>query len=325
MTEKGQTINGLMRHIRSNHKITISGASQKRALRNMGYFHGYKAYRFVKIKNQVLNFKQFEEVKLTYEFDNSLKTILYPIVMKLETAINNYVIEEVVANSETDIENIFKKKLNHHNDFIIGSPEYKKEMGKRLQLKGNIERTIGLNYGKSPIIQHYLHQNSPIPIWAIFEHTTLGDLGSFIERMNNTSRESLQKEIGIYDTSLDSGFQLLSKHIYLIKDLRNAIAHNSPIFDCRFNSGKASKKMIKHIEKVTEIKNINFKTITDYLILCSYYLKILKFSKNEIKGFIRQFEKTVEEFASKISNQQNVHKILGVDVNSKISKLYLFI
>ncbi|MGV3006027.1 Abi family protein [Streptococcus pluranimalium] len=323
--EKGKTIDGLMRHIRDKHKIDISGSYQKRALRNMGYFHGYKAFRFVKNNKNSLQFTNFENIKNTFEFDNDLKSIFYPIVMKIETAISNYVLEMVVANSATDFETIFKTQLNHHDDFMRGTPEYKKEMGKRLKFKSNIEKTIGFNYGKSPIIQHYLHQNSPIPIWAIFEHTTLGDLGSFIERMNNSNRQKIQKEIGVFDTSLDSEFQLLAKHIYLIKDLRNAIAHNSPIFDCRFNSSRVAKNTIKHIEKVTGIKNINFTTISDYVILCSYYLKLLMFSKTEIKAFIRQYEKCVQQYSNKISNIHNLHKILGIDVQSKISQTDNFI
>ena len=40
-----KTIDGLMRHLRSN-GIQISGSTEKRQLRNFGYFHGYKGYRF---------------------------------------------------------------------------------------------------------------------------------------------------------------------------------------------------------------------------------------------------------------------------------------
>ncbi len=50
MKEKGKSINSLMKHIRDHHNIDIGkGRSRdKQELLNMGYFHAYKAYKFVK-------------------------------------------------------------------------------------------------------------------------------------------------------------------------------------------------------------------------------------------------------------------------------------
>ena len=41
-----KSIDGLMRYMRVKKHISISGSAQKRKLRNMGYYHGYKGYRF---------------------------------------------------------------------------------------------------------------------------------------------------------------------------------------------------------------------------------------------------------------------------------------
>ena len=46
-----QTINGLMRHLRNNCSINISGSYQKQQLISYGYYHGYKWYRFAKTSN----------------------------------------------------------------------------------------------------------------------------------------------------------------------------------------------------------------------------------------------------------------------------------
>ena len=185
-----------------------------------------------------------------------------------------------------------------------------------------MEGTIANNYTKSSIIQHYVHQNKSIPFWAIFEHTTMGDLGSIIERLNNHTRRKIQEDLGCLDTSLDTNLELLSKHIFIIKDLRNAIAHNNVVFDCRFNTFKIKGMIIKHLEKHTKVKNINFKTITDYVILIAYYLKLLRFSKIEIRSFITRYEKIIKEYSQTIKNPHDVHLILGVDSFAKI-KLFL--
>ncbi|MFC2678184.1 MAG: Abi family protein, partial [Granulicatella sp.] len=63
MGEKGKSIDGLMRHIRNNHNVLINGSKHKRTLRNIGYFHGYKAYKFVHKKNNPLSFTTFDEIR----------------------------------------------------------------------------------------------------------------------------------------------------------------------------------------------------------------------------------------------------------------------
>lgn len=45
MVKKPKTINGLMKHLRSNN-VGISDTKQKRQLINQEYYHGYKGYRF---------------------------------------------------------------------------------------------------------------------------------------------------------------------------------------------------------------------------------------------------------------------------------------
>lgn len=41
-----KSINSLMAYMRDKKNISISGSTQKKKLRNMGYFHGYKGYRY---------------------------------------------------------------------------------------------------------------------------------------------------------------------------------------------------------------------------------------------------------------------------------------
>lgn len=322
MKEKGKSINSLMKHIRDNHHIKIGKGrtKDKRELLNMGYFHAYKAYKFVKNIEHPLLLSEFSEIKDIYDLDNSLKELFYPVVMKVETAINNYTIACVVTDGGTDLESIFEDKLNHYSDLNEGSRGYKKEMKSFLQLRKRMDDVIATNYTKSNVIQHYVHNNKAVPLWAIFELTTLGDLGAFVGRLNNVTREKLSKDIGIYDKRFDTTNLLLSKHLYIIKDLRNAVAHNNPIFDCRFRTGKISNVVINHLETNLGIKKINFKTITDYVLLVAYYMSCLQFTKKEVKTFIRKYEKIISDYQKKSNNSENYRKIFDVDGKSKIQK-----
>lgn len=322
--KKGKSIDSLMRHIRDKHKITISGSAQKRKLRNIGYYHGYKAYKFVKEQSRPLNIQDFNEIKDIYDLDSKLKALLYPEVMKFETAISNYTLETIVNNNQIDLSFIFKNKLNHYNDFPQSSKSYVTEMENHLQLKSRLEAHISDMYRNSVILKHYLHKNKPIPIWAIFEHITLGDLGAIVSRLNNDNREYLLKSLDIYDLSLDTKKEILAKHIFIIKELRNAVAHNSVVFDCRFQSTKTKKGPLIFLEKYTGLSNITFTTITDYISLLVFYLTKLHFTNTEIKAFLINYERLIQEYSNKIK-PTNMTMIFGSDLQQKIDALKTFV
>ena len=61
MDKKVLSINGLMKHMRDKHNINIGGTPDKVKLRNIGYFHGYKGYRFIKNTSNKLTFNNFDE------------------------------------------------------------------------------------------------------------------------------------------------------------------------------------------------------------------------------------------------------------------------
>jgi abortive infection bacteriophage resistance protein len=315
--EKGKSIEELMGHIREAHGIAID-ANQERELLNMGYFHGYKAYRFVRNTKNMLSIDHFSEIQAVFELDNDLKALLYPVVMKIETAISNYTIECIVAEGEVDLESIFKTKLNHYSDYEVGSRLYRKEMAQWLNLRKTIDGVISANYVKSHMIQHFVHKNRPVPVWGLLELMTLGNLGMFIGRLNNSTRSQLATMIGIDDKRIDTADTLLIKHIYLIKDLRNAIAHNSPVFDCRFRKSSVDSMVNAHLEINTGVAKINFLTITDYMLLFAYYLKVLTGSVVESNELLVNFELVMDAFSTKILNRDNYWKIFDVDAKSKI-------
>ena len=83
---------------------------------------------------------------------------------------------------------------------------------------------------------------------------------------------------------MDTNRDFLYRYIWLLKDLRNAVAHNKVIFDTRFSRNELSKAMRKYICNQTKVPFINFTTIGDYIILISFFLKLLRVPKGEIKN-----------------------------------------
>ena len=57
-----KSINGLMKYLREKHNIAIGGRLDKQHLKSVGYYHGYKGYRYIRKPSNRLKFTQFNEV-----------------------------------------------------------------------------------------------------------------------------------------------------------------------------------------------------------------------------------------------------------------------
>ena len=68
MSKKPKTINGLMKHLRSN-GVNIKNSKQKTQLINQGYYHGYKGYRFYKESSRKLPITDYEQINQTILYD----------------------------------------------------------------------------------------------------------------------------------------------------------------------------------------------------------------------------------------------------------------
>lgn len=296
-----KTINSLMAYMRKSKGIKIEGSTQKRKLRYMGYFHGYKGYRFYGRPTNLFNYTTFNELQAVYSFDMDLKTLMYPKIMFLETTTKNYALEVILkrANSRR-FADIYSKLLTNYKTFPIGNSKYKNAIDNRLKLRNKVYSAISRDYGNRFVVNHYYDKDQPLPIWAIFEIISLGEFAMFIACLDQTTRKEISKQVGI-KSSVDSDGKMLPDTILTLKDLRNAVAHNNTIFDTRFKTSGINSRIAKYIESETGIKQITFNTIVDYVILISFLLKLLKCPKSEIVTFVKDFENIIEVFRKSVS------------------------
>ena len=286
---KSKSINALMSYMRDVKKIQISGSLQKKKLRYIGYFHGYKGYRYCNSPSSLLHYKDFNELQAVYDFDMQIKSILYPQIMFLETALKNYALEIILDNVKSNrFADVYSTLMNDYKSYPVGSNDYKKSISKRMAVRNKIYGNISRDYGKNNIIIHYYNKDKPVPIWAIFEIISLGEFGNLISCLNKDIRQSISSSIGI-DRSVDADGKITGMIVFSLKDLRNAIAHNNTIFDTRFKTGSINTRIAKYLSSEIGIHNINFNSIVDYVILISFMLKLFKRNKSEILFFVQQF------------------------------------
>ncbi len=335
---KPKSINELMVYLRDQKNININGTSQKRKLMNIGYYHGYKGYRYIRNPLNKIPYTNFDELSAVYDFDTKLKALFYPNVMLIETALKNYVLEIIIDKiNSPNFNDIYDKMLDNYKMFSTIEKKYpnyrskqkaeekfKKELKKRLDLRTRINNIQAKAYGNgNKIADHYLSNDKILPIWGIFELLSLGEFGTFVSCMNKQNRKLISIKLGIKQSD-DANSMLPQILIFTIKDLRNAIAHNDVIFDTRFKTNNIDKQLGNAIKNSTDISEVNFNTITDYLILIVYQLKLLGITKSELNILINEFENLVQNLRNSIPI--NIYtQIIYTNHTSKINKLKKFI
>lgn len=338
MSNKPKTINGLMKYLRDTKGLNISGSSQKQKLMNIGYYHGYKGYRYIDKPANRAPFTQFEELIAVYDFDMQLKALFYPYVMQIETALKNYVLEVIVESVQSDgFSDVYSKLLDNYKCYSTTGTKYrtlqdrkraedkfKKELQRRLDLRNRIYGVQANAFkNDNKIAHHFLSKDKPLPIWGIFELLSLGEFGHFVSCLNKHCRKRISTKLRIQQSD-DTNSMMTQRLIYTTKDLRNAIAHNDVVFDTRFKTGSIDKQMSNAISNAVNVSGITFDTITDYLVLLIYQLKLIGISKTELRKLISGFSEAQERLRSAIPTSA-YSQIIHTDNTHKIQALKAYI
>lgn len=318
-----QTINGLMRHLRNDCNIKISGSYQKQQLISYGYYHGYKGYRFIKNSHNQIPYSNFSEVVAVIEYDNNLKSALYSNLMFIETAIKNIVCNESVIGLKIGtFEHVYKERMRDNTNNT-------KLQSKRLKLRNSVYSKLSARYHDeedkdNQMVRHFYNRGEDAPLWVVFEILYLSDLASFFECLNESMRTTILKQLRMYDISIDTNKSLLSSMLYTLKALRNSVAHNNIIFDTRFKDRKISSVLKKWTEKETGIQNITLYSLIDYIIIVCCLLKRVDFNGSRAKKLLESYKN------ENSSLQQNVtsniyNQIIQQNVTTKITALEIYL
>lgn len=321
----GKKTDGLMRHLRAR-GIQISGSTQKKELLSMGYYHGYKGYRFIKTSSNPIPYTKFEELAAVYNYDMNLKTLLYPYIMTVETGLKNYTLDTLISFGKIDLEHAFKHFLDDYKSEVVGTRPYTAKMKDRLKLRKKIDNEISFKFSQHQIITHFLHNGDSLPLWAIFEILDMGNFALFLKCLNEPIRIDNCRNLGLTHASLaSSNGRMMEDIIYCLKELRNSVAHNNVIFDCRFAEGTNIRRSVKnYVTLETGIANVDFNYIVDYVILIILLLKKLGKQKIELRRIVRTFKEETEALRKEIPVSV-WNSIIGTNLTVKLAGLNRYI
>lgn len=319
-----KSVDELLRYLSEEKGIVIDEARHKQKLMTIGYYHGYKGYRYIRRGNssRPIKYDNFDQLLAVYEFDARLKTIFYPYVMMIETGLKNSVLNTVIHLTKSDNFADVYAKLIHTPGYgnFDQSADAKKELSKRLRLRNQIYHVHTKAFdNNNRIAGHYLWQGRDIPIWATFELLSLGEFGQFVSCIHREERKHISKDLHI-NQAVDTGAEMPQRLIYAIKDLRNAIAHNNVIFDTGFRTGHIDKQVSEAVKIELGVEKVDFVTITDYLVLIVYLLRLLQTPATEIEKLIADYVECTEKLRSSIAISV-YNQIVYTNQNAKINAL----
>ena len=283
-------------------------------IKNFGYFHGYKGYRFFKgcksvPSNQTMGLKDIESL---IELDSKLKELLYPQISFLEPSIRNRILISILKET-----NECDGYLSLRKAFGPSSGDNKK-VGSKIRFWQQIYGEVNKAYlAHNRIAEYYLNCDRSIPIWSLMELITFGNLGHLYENLSVAIRQSVSEGMGIKEKS-DKEYMLLSDILFLLKDLRNAISHNNAVYDCRFITRNPKKRIKRFTENSCSINNVHFTQIFDFVILVALILKLLGRSKEYITHYLYSFRDAVDEFKKSSAIMSN--GIFDSRINGTIKK-----
>ena len=305
------TYNALMKHIRVK-GIAINGTSQKSRLKNIGYYHGFKGYRFLGKASNKLPFTDFSQLSSVVEFDEDLKSILYGPLMKLETAIKSVTCDAIVTSvRSSNFSDVFQSGFSSGN------------RDRNYRTRDNVYASLTRRYQNSVIVQHFYNNDKPVPLWAIFEELMLGDISSIIEVLDPKIKLQISASFGI-PKGMNTDGAILPKVIQAVKDLRNAVAHNKVVYDGRYIEFKKRDSIKKMLTQETGVPNIKFEAIMDDVILICFLMKNLRFSKEEIRKIPNSMSKAMGILKQKLPNELYQKVSSGIDLK-KIEALKNYI
>ena len=150
-------------------KVIEFGCSTKRQ-----YTFWQKGYRYINAPSNHVPYTKFEELVAVYDFAAQLKSLFYPNVMLIETAVKNYVLDILVASTNSDnFIDIYNQLLDNYKMFSTKGNTYKNvydrqkaeekfklELKRRLDLHNRIYKVQTDAYGNGNKIAEQMFQKN---------------------------------------------------------------------------------------------------------------------------------------------------------------------
>lgn len=308
-----KSLNALMRHMRDG-GVSIAGGAEKTALAQVGYFHGYKGYRFSGQPTRRLPLADFKQLKAVIEFDTQLKTLFYPVLMKTEMTMKNLALVELLDGAgSSSLAGLFQ---------LMPGGTWDKQKRKLEVMHACNEALLGCYKRRNQIVCHYYDSpGGTVPVWALMEVITLGHFGTLLQEVSDQSRSAIAGRWGL--GRRNGG--LVPHLVHTVTSLRNCVAHNGTVFDRRFATATVRADIGQLLSRELSYGGaIDFGSITDYFLLLSYLSRRLGAPKRDVYALIRQYRSVIDGLRSGVPTRV-FDMIVHTDNRAKVNQVEIWL
>ncbi|MDE7163823.1 MAG: Abi family protein [Clostridiales bacterium] len=261
--------------------------SAKNYLRLEGYYNVINGYAHIfKIQRKFVEGVKFENIQNLYEFDKSIRSIVYKYTSTIECHIKALIAHEFSKNHGVD-ENEYLKSTS------FTAKENSKEQVNRLieDCKKTIDDALNKKSNKyREYIAHNKEVHGHVPMWVLIRALSFGTVSIFFKNMQDAEKDAIAQNYYI-------SAEKLANILEVIVSFRNIVAHGERTFCARMPRTRLSTKL-RIAEKLCIPKNPKGENKfgrSDFLALligCKYLLPPIEFS-----GFISELEICFDELA----------------------------
>lgn len=277
----------LLDHLGTQYGLTISNReTAKQILEAVPYYdlvNGYKESFF----DENEKYSQDHSLELLYayhEFDRGFQNILFKYSIDVETKFKNIMAYRLSEKYGVDVDDYLNPK-----NFSI--PRNKRQ---REKLKAALDDAWERNRGKNNNpTKYYMQHHNHVPAWILFKNVrwnTVTDLYQFLRTDDKGYILNRMVKINVKKDNLN---QVFSNAMYIVRKMRNQIAHNGKFTTYRINSEHAL--LVKQIEKEfgsTLLRNVYFKGSDAYAMIIA--LIILLGDLDRVARMAQDLEKLLD-------------------------------
>ena len=269
-------------------------AKAKELLTNIGYYKLINAYRipfmtYVDGNHTFCDNAYFEDIVELYNFDRSLKTIVFEATTNIEIRIKSLLSQVFSKNYGVD-NNLYLVPQNFESD---DKTEYKFK-----DMKNHINSELDKQYkNEHATIKWYKDNYNYYPFWVVANILSLGSISKIFSKLKTKDQIEISKNYKLMNDYVASYI----KHITLV---RNLCAHNDVLY--RYKSKNAIPQKIKRVKEIYEFLEIKKNEVTGRYekgsndFLSTIIIFKLMLPKKEYNDFKTKFTSIYQRLSKKI-------------------------
>ena len=273
-----------------------------------GYYNVINGYASTfEVDNKFCKGTTFDDIRYLYDFDKSLRSIVYKYTSSIETHIKALIAHEFSRVHGVD-EKVYLQKGNFTRDGKAATAVT------RLIDECNSVISEALNRNSNKYRQYIAHNHDVhghVPMWVLIRALTFGTTSIFYKNMLDNERDRVADN---YNITADQ----LANMLEVVVSYRNIVAHGERTFCARLPRTRLSTNL-EITKKLCIAKNakgeIKFgrNDFLSLLICCKYLLSSLDFT-----GFIFELESSLDNLAKHLSPSMmgKIKILMGLKSNS---------